>query len=206
MADDSEETPPSTAAQRVLNLPELLESVIMSLPIEDMFAFQRINSTFRDTIKDCKAIRQAMHLELPEGDDAPETITDLFSKARHDDHTFASRALELAIEPLQLGYRGTEEGFIRINCDTTYDWYHAIQAKRLRQWHSRLDPIVKSSGSWRRIRIGWKDLPISVTSRYRPFVEVKMGSPTTLGGLVDAFSKGWTLARRQAEARRTWRL
>lgn len=49
--------------QKVFGLPELLENILMHLPVEKIFSFQRINSTFHDTVKDSKDVRKAMCLE-----------------------------------------------------------------------------------------------------------------------------------------------
>ncbi|KAF2167702.1 hypothetical protein M409DRAFT_21855 [Zasmidium cellare ATCC 36951] len=70
MADISDQKPHPLIikpTEKVFALPELVENILKFLPIDDLFIFQRVNSTFHDTIKDFKAIRQAMHLELGEG-------------------------------------------------------------------------------------------------------------------------------------------
>lgn len=135
-----------------------------------------------------------MHLELLEGDGAPDPITDLFARARHDDYTFTSRPLEFTIEPLQLGYRGIDNGHIHFHCDTTHDWYHDSRDKYKRRFQSRI-ATVKSTGSWRQIKLGWKNLPIKVSSRYERFFDLKLTPMATLGDLVDGYSMDMRVVR-----------
>ena len=58
----AEECRPS-AATRALNLIELLEPILLSIPIRDMLLAQRVSHRFQDTIKDSLKIRQALFLE-----------------------------------------------------------------------------------------------------------------------------------------------
>ncbi|KAK4496407.1 hypothetical protein PRZ48_012387 [Zasmidium cellare] len=52
-----------SAAQRVFSTVELLEMILLQLPVTTLFAFQRVNTKFHDTITDSIHLRRAMFLE-----------------------------------------------------------------------------------------------------------------------------------------------
>lgn len=52
----------SMASEKVFMLPELLERVLVGLSLEELFVFQRVNSTFRDTIRRSKDAQITMRL------------------------------------------------------------------------------------------------------------------------------------------------
>lgn len=51
------------AATKVFAVPELLENILLNLPISRLFTFQRVNSTFKGVIGGSVAIRRRMFLE-----------------------------------------------------------------------------------------------------------------------------------------------
>ncbi|KAK3724124.1 hypothetical protein LTR37_001246 [Vermiconidia calcicola] len=67
-----------TATQRVLNLPELLENILLSVDVPQLFAVHRVNTAFRVTIVQSKPIRRKMLLEESKGEHATNA-SDLFS-------------------------------------------------------------------------------------------------------------------------------
>lgn len=56
--------PVLSAMQRTLGVAELLEQILVHVPMEDLFLFQRTNQKFRDIIASSPALRLIMHLEL----------------------------------------------------------------------------------------------------------------------------------------------
>lgn len=53
----------STTSAQVLDLPELLENILTNLDFNQLFAVQRVNSTFRDTMANSKKLQRMMFKE-----------------------------------------------------------------------------------------------------------------------------------------------
>nr|OQO26574.1 hypothetical protein B0A51_06765 [Rachicladosporium sp. CCFEE 5018] len=64
-----------TASCRVLNTPELLEKILLRLPVLQLFTLERTNSVFRDTI-DNPSLRQKLYQEHPRGNENEEMVAD----------------------------------------------------------------------------------------------------------------------------------
>jgi len=62
-----------TAAQLVLSIPEILEQILLSLFMKDVFVFQRINKTWRDTIQNSPSLQRKLFLTpwSPVGETTP---------------------------------------------------------------------------------------------------------------------------------------
>lgn len=58
--------PPTSAASRVLGVGELVEHILIHLPIADMVRCRRVSMKFNDTVSYSKAIRQKLFLEADE--------------------------------------------------------------------------------------------------------------------------------------------
>jgi hypothetical protein len=61
-----------TAAQQVLSLPELLETILLRLPIKDLILSQRVNTCFRATVTLSPALQRALFF-MPNEDISPRT-------------------------------------------------------------------------------------------------------------------------------------
>lgn len=62
MAHASDHDLPS-AAQRVFGTVELLEHILLNVPLTNLFVLQRTNTTFKDTIDGSRRVKQRMFLE-----------------------------------------------------------------------------------------------------------------------------------------------
>lgn len=68
-----------SAAAKVFAVPELLESILLNLPLSRLFTLQRVNSTFKGVIGGSIAIRRRMFLEpsqLNDVDEANQLLSD----------------------------------------------------------------------------------------------------------------------------------
>ena len=68
----------STAAERVLNLPELLELILLPAGVREIMAMEQVNKSIRDTIKAAPRLQMALYLK-PETspENAPEEKPDV---------------------------------------------------------------------------------------------------------------------------------
>lgn len=169
-----------TAAQKVFSITELLENVLIHLPLQDLFAFQRINSTFRSTIEDSKDLRQAMCLEIPATTSSKKPSAGLFSDKMPRERTFGSPRLERAIRPLRVISQRITQGHVVFKCSFSGPW--------------RMTSDINPEESWRNIKLSYRDLPVKVMSPKWPHIVYFLPSTATLGDLTDELPRQWDKA------------
>ncbi|GIZ43412.1 hypothetical protein CKM354_000664000 [Cercospora kikuchii] len=187
---------PAIAAPRVFGITELLEMILVNLPLEDRFVLQRVDQHFNATIARSKKLKSIMHLEpqnIP-GDQILRSSELLDSEVGELDSNIGNgTALEHAL--LLVGIRHRHPYFkiggrLEVWSIFEYDCELAEETPEPRP-------------SWIRVRIGKGGFHLRAASFLRSPVKIhdadRLGEDATLGDILDFFEK-----HRKCERQRVW--
>ncbi|CAK4011256.1 Hypothetical predicted protein [Lecanosticta acicola] len=175
-SDEEEES----AARRVLFTTELLEKILLQLPVKSMFGVQRTCGKFRDTTRGSKHLQYAMFL-VPDTEYDPEQVNPIMR---------------------QLAYRGQRGKKTVYICFTgessasripTFE-FSLVSEADYEQYHSEKSVVSHGVGevteSWRRMYVVHSTNCFFVKLRYPPMPIAVQGRPacTQLGELFDTMS------------------
>ncbi|KAK3619147.1 hypothetical protein LTR56_024202 [Elasticomyces elasticus] len=162
-AAESQATPPSqSAGSRLTNTFELLEQVLLHTNMETALFAQRVNKSFRDTIKNSRLLQQKLYFLPIDGENGALRFNPLLTKYAVLDRLplWLEGPLEDYYGPYQLtGSAGTKRSAVLMdqprvsivfdNDIPTYyaDWDVTVSTKA---WAVR-DQGILSCGSWRRM-------------------------------------------------------
>lgn len=133
-----------SAAAKVLAVPELMENILLNLPLSRLFTLQRVNSTFKGVIAGSIAIRRRMFLEplqLNDFDEANQLLSD--------------KLLRQATYPFVLRFEDDGAPYIEgpfVDAELSCSWMYSnknANGKDLFYNHTKSE----SNATWRAIRV-----------------------------------------------------
>ncbi|PPJ50134.1 hypothetical protein CBER1_04827 [Cercospora berteroae] len=187
---------PAVAAPRIFGITELLEMVLVNLPLEDRFVLQRVDQHFNATIARSKKLKSMMHVEpqnIP-GDQIPRSRELLNSYVDQlESNIGKGTALKQAL--LQVGIRHIHPYFKVGN---------RLQVWSISEYDRELaEEIPEPRPSWMLVRMGKGGYNLRAASFLRSLVKIhdtdRFGEDATLGDILDLFEK-----HRKCERQRVW--
>lgn len=100
-----------SAASRTFDIPELLEGILLELPLQDLLRIQRVNKTFRDAIKTSHQLQVKLFFKSSPPKDGTSVL-----------NPFLDRILELAvIKPTSFSLK-TDDSSVSADDPSASDW------------------------------------------------------------------------------------